>query len=339
MKVLIDGRVLQHKTVSGVERYTKSLIQYLTKTKEIEFDLIKPSSDGKISQHIWEHFYLPFKAIEYDLLFCPANIAPVWIPEGVKLVVTLHSVAYLAASNSYPKMFRKYYKKTIPHIIEIANHIITVSHSEKNRIIHYYPEIKEKISVIYNGIDEKFIQSSSHRDKYILSVISHLSVKNMNLMIDAFNLIKNKIDYNLKIVVSNPYKRENSSFNLSDRITIFYNLPDETLINMYKYASLFVMPSSYESFCFPVLEAIASSLPVVCTPLDAVKEVCGNSVFFSSDFEKESLARAMFTVLTNPYIQDNLRKNRDEVLSLYTWEKTAAEYISLFKKVIMSNEN
>ncbi len=338
MKILVDGRVLMHRAVSGVERYTSLLLKYLSYDESVEVDLLKPVSMGKIGQHIWEHFYLPFKSLEYDLLFCPANIAPIWMPEGVRLVVTIHSVAYLATSNSYSKMFKNYYKNVIPHIIEIANHIITVSQSEKNRIVSYYPEAEKKISVIYNGIEPAFIQDNPVRQRYILSVISHLSAKNMNAMIDAFNKIKNKIDYNLKIVVSNPDKKANTSYNLSDRITLYYNLSDESLLSLYRDAGLFVMPSRYESFCFPVLEAIASSIPVVCTPLDAVREIASDAVFFTSGFDDDSIAHAIFTVLTNPNIVVNLKRNREKILQQYRWEKVAEEYIGIFKKVIMTND-
>ncbi|MCX7959567.1 MAG: glycosyltransferase family 4 protein, partial [Deltaproteobacteria bacterium] len=317
MKILVDGRVLRHKAISGVERYTSALLKYISRIGSVDIDLLTPASDGKISQHIWEHFCLPFKALEYDLLFCPANIAPVWIPEGVRLVVTLHSVAYLNIANSYSRMFREYYQNVIPHIIRIADHIITVSHSEKKRILNYYPEAEKKISVIYNGIDEKFFQNNPYRQKYILSVISHLSAKNMNEIIDAYNLIKEKTDYNLKIVVSNPSKKDNSQFSFSDRITIYYNLSDDALLSMYRDASLFVMPSRYESFCFPVLEAIASSVPVVSTPLDAVKEVAGDAVFFASGFDAESLSRAIFAVLTNQNIRENLKANGADIISRY----------------------
>ncbi|MGC8928337.1 MAG: glycosyltransferase family 4 protein [Myxococcota bacterium] len=338
MKILVDGRVLMHSTVSGVERYTDLLLRHLSSIPNLDIDVIKPPSQSRLSQHIWEHFCLPFKSLEYDLLFCPANIAPVWIPEGVRLVVTLHSVAYLATSNSYSKMFKEYYKRLIPHIIEIADHIVTVSHSERERILHFYPQVADKISVIYSGIDESFFSENVDRENYILSVISYLSAKNMNELIDAFNLIKDKINYNLKIVVSNPQKARNSSFRLSDRITLYYNLDDKLLIDMYWKASLMVQPSRYESFCFPVLEALAASTPVVCTPLDSVREIAGDAVFFSSGFDKESIAHSIFSVLTNPNIRENLKRNRDDVVKRFNWDKTADEYVNLFKKVILTNE-
>lgn len=338
MRILVDGRVLRHRTISGVERYTDLLIKHLAKRKELELHLIKPDSKGRIAQHIWEHFCLPLKALEYDLLFCPANVAPIWVPEGVRLVVTLHSVAYLLPNNSYSKLFRRYYKTLIPHIIEIANHIVTVSEAEKKRIVHFYPSAEPKISVIHNGIDEKFIQQREEGEKYILSVISHLSAKNMSSMISAFNLIRDRIEEDLKIVVSDPNRPENAISRFSERITIYYNLSDEMLINMYRRASLFVMPSTYESFCFPVFEAIASSLPVVCTPLEAVKEIAGDAVYYSAGFDAESISHSIFSVLKNPLIREGLLRHREEVLSRLKWEIAVDKYVSLFKKVLMTNE-
>ncbi len=338
MKILVDGRVMMHKTTSGVERYTRLLIQHLSRQENLTIDVLTPGSESRINQHLWEHFCLPFKALEYDILFCPANIAPVWIPEGVRLVVTLHSVAFLEQADSYSKMFREYYKNVIPHIVDIASHIVTVSNAEKNTILKHYPEIQDKISVIYNGIDSQFISENSIKKRYIMSVSSHMSAKNLNAIIDAFNLIKDKIDFDLKLVVSNPHKQKNSYYRLSSRIEIHYNLDDELLASMYRDASLFVMPSMYESFCFPVMEAIAAGTPVVCTPLNAVREIAREAVFYSEGFDAVSISKAIFIVLTNPNILKNLRKNREEIVTKLTWERAAKEYADLFKKVILKNE-
>lgn len=338
MKILVDGRVMMHRTISGVERYTRLLIKHLARLRDIDVEVLTPAFTNRINQHIWEHFCLPFKALEYDLLFCPANIAPVWIPEGVKLVVTLHSVAYLERPDSYSRAFREYYRRVVPHIIEIAHHIVTVSNSERETILRHYPRIRDKISVIYSGIDPTFLSQDSTRKKYIMSVSSHINAKNMNAVIDAFNLVKERLDYNLRLVVSDPHRKKNFVYRFSNRIEIHYNLDDELLAEMYREAALFVMPSRYESFCFPVMEAIAAGTPVVSTPLLAIKEIAGEAVFFSEGFDAESISRAIFIVLTNPNISENLKKNREEVIRRFRWEISAREYADLFKKVIRKNE-
>jgi glycosyltransferase involved in cell wall biosynthesis len=164
MKIAFDGRVLTHKHFTGVENYTKAIYHEL---KSLEIILLKPKTTNKILRHIWEHTILPFKTRKFDIVFAPANIAPIWKPKNTKLVVTLHDSAYLTYPKSISKLFYYYYLYAIPRALKIADRVITISEFSKQEIVKHYPFVKDKISVIYNGVDrDKFYPlDSTNREK------------------------------------------------------------------------------------------------------------------------------------------------------------------------------
>ncbi|MCK5535738.1 MAG: glycosyltransferase, partial [Bacteroidales bacterium] len=184
MKIIFDGRVLTHTHFTGVENYTKSIYNYLTKKTNVF--LLKPKSKNKYLTHLWNHFILPFK--HGDLLFCPANIAPFFVPKNKKLVLTLHDVAFLTYPDSFSSFFRSYYQWLVPKVIHRADKIITISQSSKKEIIKYYPHAKNKIEVISLGLDNNFhLLPNIEKKNQILYVGSLNTRKNFISVIKAFN--------------------------------------------------------------------------------------------------------------------------------------------------------
>ena len=94
MKVLIDGRVLAHDHTSGVQRHAQEITKALQEVDNTITTII-PKYKNRYYQQIWEHTLLPFYARKYDILYCPSNIAPLYLPKKTKLAITLHDLAFL----------------------------------------------------------------------------------------------------------------------------------------------------------------------------------------------------------------------------------------------------
>ena len=97
MKIIFDYRVLKHKNYTGVENYAKNILENIK--EKYHLIVAKPKSSNKYLSHLWTHLLLPF--FNGDILFCPANIAPIFVPKSKKLVITIHDVAFL----TYPESF------------------------------------------------------------------------------------------------------------------------------------------------------------------------------------------------------------------------------------------
>jgi len=267
MTLLFDTRVLTHTSYTGVENYTKNILEHIK--GKLSINIAKPQTSNKYMAHLWTHLVLPFK--KSDVLFSPANIAPIFVPKSKKLVLTIHDVAFLTYPDSFSKFFRLYYKFLIPFGIKRADSIITVSNYSKELIEKYYPQAKGKVNAIHLGVDSSFRVLGDEKKEQILYVGSLNERKNFSLPEvggDAvvycdpndINDIKDKIEMVLDDKKSQEVlKRAKEHPNIEFKS----NVSDDELIELYNSSKLFVYPSFYEGFGLPVLEAMACGTPVV----------------------------------------------------------------------------
>lgn len=343
MKILFDGRVLQHKQATGVEIYTNALFHSLSKI--VPLKLISPISTNKYMQHLWEHSVLPVRSRSFDLLFCPANVAPFWIPKKVKLVVTLHDVAYLTYPDSVSKFFGAYYRWLIPVVLKRADSVITISKASQAEIIKYYPFVESKIHVVYNGIGKNFAPIDfADKTKTILYVGSLHERKNFVSVLQAFQKIQNQIgDYRLVVIgkLSNIFnltsqtQKSIEEAKKNSQIEFLDSVSEEELQWHYAHAALFLFPSFYEGFGFPPLEAMASGTPVITSNISSMPEVCGDAAMYVNPSDVNDIATKMHLLLTNIDLQKELICKGLEQVKNFTWEQTAKEYKNIFEKVLI----
>lgn len=341
MRIIFDARVLKHKTFSGVENYTNFILDTL-KTK-VSLSIMKPVSSNKYVQQLWEHLKLPFLTSSESLLFCPANIAPCYLPKKNKLVLTLHDVAFKTFPSSVSKFFYWYYSFLIPRNIKRADQIITISEASKQEIIRFYPEADRKITVIPLGIHKKYrVLQEIKKQKQILYVGSINERKNIGSVIEAFEKLPEKLEYTLVIVGNffGNFSLSNKTASILERARlnkniIFKNgLDDEALIREYNMASCFVFPSFYEGFGLPPLEAMACGTAVITSNLSSMPEVCGDAVVYFDPYSVADIKEKIQMVLEDKTLQENMITKGLARVKQFTWEKAADEHIKIFEEVL-----
>jgi glycosyltransferase involved in cell wall biosynthesis len=353
-KVVVDGRVLSHPQISGVERYVKEICRTLHEVKSgHDFLVAMPSSGFRISHHFWEHTVLPFLCLKEhaDLLFCPANIAPVLYPRRVKLVVTIHGLAFGYYPEAYSKSFSFYYSQLIPRVLRSADAILAVSRTEKDGILDQYPWIDPgKIYPIHSGVNHDFfnlVGTDSARKilrqrygiygKFILSVGALTQIKNFRRLIDAFLSIATKSSARLVLVCgSGPYRNEAIERVQDPRVTIVPYVAED-LPRFYQAAELTVVPSKYEGFGFPALEAMACGCPVVVSNVSALPEICGDAAVYINPDDTQSIADGVKRALEDEILRSDLIERGYRRVKEFTWEKTARETLRIFDEILGKN--
>lgn len=340
MKLIFDYRVLTHKTYTGVENYAKNIFEQLK--NKCDINIAKSKTTNKYLSHVWTHFILPFKS--GDVLFCPANITPIFVPKSKKLVVTIHDVAFLIYPKSFSIFFRIYYKLIMPIVVKRADKIITVSEYSKKEIEKYYPIAKEKIKVIYLGYDKAFKKlDTTKKKKQLLYVGSINSRKNFVGVLKAFKFL-NKQEYRLLVVgnfSTNFLIDENDKEILekakqNQNIEFRSDVSNNELVEIYNESKLFIFPSFYEGFGLPVLEAMACGTPVVCSNSSSIPEVGGDAVVYCNPLDIEDIKEKMEMILCDEMLQkEGIQKGLQRAKE-FSWEKSADEHIKIFEEVLKS---
>jgi len=203
-------------------------------------------------------------------------------------------------------------------------------------------------AVIHHGIDAEAWSGISpkpvHPRPYILSVSEVIRHKNYVRLIEAYAaLARARPDVPDLVIVGTwldpEYRRRMECARaatgaLAERIHMVGDVPYAEIQSYYAGADLFVFPSYLETFGHPLLEAMASELPVVASDLPVFREVAGDAAFYADPYDPHSLARAMEEVLFIPEARKQLVKRGLERIARFSWDRTASRLLALFDEVL-----
>lgn len=308
----------------------------------------------------WTIFLLPrvAKRLNLDVLHVQ-YIAPLGLSQKTKLITTIADVSFKA----YPELIKKtdlfFLNLLIPLSLRKADKIVAVSKFTKNEIIKYYKTKAEKIKVVYNGEaseifkkeninSENILEKIGIKKPYLFYIGTHQPRKDIPTLIEAFLLLKKqeKKFENLQLVIGGKLKahnydpkidlilseakkdQEDKKF-IKDIIFTGY-LENEELVSLYKEAEIFVFPSLYEGFGLPLIEAMVSETPVVCSDIECFKEVAGEAGEFYQAGDVEELKKALLKLLDDSKRRNDLVKKGREQAKKYSWKKTAEKMLKIF---------
>ena len=228
--------------------------------------------------------------------------------------------------------------------IKKASHIIAVSQNTKSDLIKYLNIPKERITVIYNGIDHRIfrpVESKPFQDPYILYVGSERARKNLNRLFEAFSTLKEEFK-GLKLVKvgapgrSAKFRRRTikqiESLGLYNDVIFVDSATENDLPHYYSAASLLAYPSLYEGFGLPPLEAMACGCPVVTSNTSSLPEVVGDAAIMVDPYDVDALTNAMREVLTNNGLRKVMVEEGLKQAKKFSWEKTAQETQAVYEK-------
>lgn len=362
MKIGIDARMINY---SGIGVYIKNLIRELPNLSNNEYVLFGDSKklenfnlpviDTKLPIYgIKEQIFFPFKLSKQklDLLHLPHYPIPL-LYRG-EIVVTIHDLIHLIYPEYLPSKAAWFYAKFMfSHAGRRAKKVIAVSENTKRDTVELLNIPAEKIKVIYNGIDERFkpindkesIEKTKRKyglsEKYILYAGLLKPHKNILRLIEAFPKLRRETQIKDKLVlVGNkefPHyraiKEKIKELDLENQILILGEVDSEDMTALYNGADVFVLPSLYEGFGLPPLEAMACGCPVITSNTSSLPEVVGDAGIMVDPCDMDGLAEAICKVLTDEGLRQEMIKKGLARAKLFSWEKTAKETLKIYKEV------
>ena len=362
MKIGLDGNEANTENRVGSGKYSYELIKQFSNDTKYEFevflkqnplsDLPKESKNFKYKvfgpKFMWTQFALPLHLTfgkKPDVFFSMSHYGPRFSP--VPYVITIFDLSYL----HYPGLFNKNDLHKLAnwtkYSIRGAKHIFAISKSTKEDIVKNYAVDPGKITVTYIGYDLKLFKPQS-KDKiekvkkiykikgdYLIFVGTLQPRKNIVKLIEAFE----KITHPLQLVIVgkrgwlyDSIFQKVKDLDLKKRIIFTDYVPDDDLPPLICGAKAYVLPSLWEGFGIPVVEAQACGVPVVVSNVSSLPEVIGDSGILVDPEKVDSIADGIKKALSEETRIILVKKGLENV-KRFSWEKCAKETLKVLEKV------
>ena len=307
---------------------------------------------------IWEQFLLPQACNQFgiDVLHCTANTAPLKLK--MPLILSLHDVIFLEQSNItagaswYQRLGNIYRSVIVKKVARKAAHIITVSEFQKKLIAEKLNIPETKITVVYNGADDRFFKDLS--DEHIAQVTGKLKLtqgyiffmantdarKNTNGVLKAYARLLELNAMPPRLVlkgINEPQldallKKESLGM-LRSKIDLIGYVNSADLPAIYQGASMLWFPSFSEGFGLPIVEAMACGVPVITSDISCMPEIAGDAALLIDPGNPSSLAAAAQLILTDKLTASNLAAAGKKRAKLFNWDVAIKQTVRVYQQV------
>jgi glycosyltransferase involved in cell wall biosynthesis len=342
---LSDNRLLSHR-VRGTGFYLQnlknSLVEFFPDNKYQFFK--KGDRLDEATDLVHYPYFEPF------FLTLPLN-------KSHKTIVTVHDLTPLVFPKQFPSGIKGNIKWQIQKLnLQRVDRIITDSNCSKEDIAKFAGVKKDKIDVVYLAAGKEFTSiknkelSIKTKDKYKLPEKFVLYVGDVTWNKNLPRLIKAVGKINVPLVMvgkslleaefdkTNPWNQDlvktQELIAQNPDIHALGFVPTEDLVALYNLATAFVMPSLYEGFGLPILEAMASGCPVITSRAGSLLEVAGDAAFFVDAEDIDSIADGINEVFENTNQQTDLSERGLVQAKKFSWKKTAADTLKAYRQVI-----
>ncbi|NMB84444.1 glycosyltransferase family 4 protein [Candidatus Roizmanbacteria bacterium] len=364
MIIGVDGNEANVTQKVGVSTYTDNLLHYFHQNAgpELRFKIFLKNDPcqtmprqnrffryevikGRI---FWSQFFLPLRLYlkkDIDIFFSPAHYAPRFC--SVPYVVTIHDLAYLYYPDEFLKKDLYKLKKWTSYSLKNAASVIAVSQSTKKDILKNYPVPENKIKVIYNGYEKKLknkialkrLKETNGKQPFILYVGTIQPRKNIDTLIKAFADFKRENEeYKLIIAGKKGWLFESvfdlvNELGLSDSVYFTDYISDRQLAYLYQNAFCLVLPSFYEGFGIPVLEAMSFGCPVIASFSSSLPEVGGDACLYFNPKNLKDLSDKLRLLKKDGGLRSQLTKKGKLRIKLFSWKDCAEQTLNVLKSV------
>jgi len=343
MKIAIDISPLErgHK-VRGVGFYLKylkeSLLRYYPNNTYIFF-----SQENEIDKTI-DIIHYPY----FDPFFLTLPLR-----KRAKTVVTVHDLTPLVFPKAFPAGIKGKARWFIQRqALKNVDAVITDSESSKKDILRFAGLSEKKVHVVYLAAGEEYsrvkgLRVNELRQKYNLPERFALYVGDVTWNKNLPRLVEAALTADIPLVMvgkaltekdfdrSNPWNSDR--IKLEKLITGEKNIfrlgfiPTDDVIALYKSARVFIMPSLYEGFGLPILEAMNCGCPVITTKEGSLPEVAGDAAYYVDAYSVSSIKEGIEKVFSSERIQKELQDKGFIQAKKFTWKKTAAETVRIYE--------
>ncbi len=314
-----------------------------------------PLSDRELNI-VWHRLRLPLPVElitgAVDVFHSPDfTLPPVW---RARTVLTVHDLSFLRVPECFTDALRRYLERVVPRSVSRADHVIADSQSTKRDLVELLGTPADRVTVIYSGVEPRFRPITDRAalevvrrrydlpPRFILSVGTLQPRKNFGTLIEAFARLRNLIPEarNLKLLIvggkgwlyDDIFARV-ENLGLQGQVLFPGFVADEDLPVLYNLADIFVLPSLYEGFGLPPLEAMACGTPVITSNASSLPEVVGEAGVTVEPTDVEGLSEAVRRLLEDAELRRELAQRGLARAREFTWERAARQLLEVYMGV------
>ena len=311
---------------------------------------------------IWEQCFLPINTgnNSRNILHCTGNTAPIF--GRLPLLLTIHDLIFLEKNylvskegGSLYQRFGNFYRSiVVPIAARKAKHIITVSEFQRNIIINRLKLNPTKVSVVYNGVDNRFFNPKALNTNNAVLNKHNISFpfiffmgnteprKNTLGALKAFKIFceqNPKLSHKLvikgltELQLSDRIK-EVGAIKYADRIHHIGYIDTADLPAIYQGAEVLWFPSFSEGFGLPIIESMACGTPVITSSVSVMPEIAGDAALYVDPYQPKELALRTQEIILNPALRKALIEKGEKRAENFSWEKSTSELMRIYDKMM-----
>ena len=366
MRVGLDARTLASSVRSGVEHYVANLVRAFATFEdgpEIIAYVDRPIADPQLSaaassgivrtevvraKRGWLRAALPFRLWRdgVEIVHLPSTLIPPILP--CPAVVTVHDLAWLHYPEAYDPADLRMQTQVVPRSIRRAAYVIAVSQSTADDISRHFDISKDRIAVTPLGVSAAFSpdgpgiedllpQADKLASGFILHTGGHHPRKNLPRLLQAYAVLKDEMPEAPPLVITGDatsstvrgLRADAKSLGMLDSLIFPGELDEAIMARLYRSATVAVYPSLYEGFGLPIIEAMASGIPVVTSNRSSMPEVAGDAALLVDPERPDELAAALKRLLSEPDLRAELIAKGISRSHEFTWDRTARQTLEL----------
>jgi glycosyltransferase involved in cell wall biosynthesis len=299
-----------------------------------------PQARHPLLYYLWFHKVIPrlLKKWKADLFVSPDGYLPLKSP--IPTLGVYHDLNFEHYPEDLPWVERLYYRNFFPRYARAATRLATVSEFSRTDISQTYSIPRERIDVVYNGVNEGFqplspeqkdeIRSNLTRGRpYLMFIGAQHPRKNLVRLFAAFDALRSQgLDAVLVITGgrkwwTKPIDKAFRSMQHSADVFFTGRLESAELQRTLGAAAALTYVSYFEGFGIPILEAFRCEVPVITSNVTSMPEISGDAAILVDPFDTESITRAMKRVLTEPLEMQNLTQLGAKRARVFSWDRSA----------------
>jgi len=262
-----------------------------------------------------------------------------------KMLVTIYDLFHLAMPGLVGGLHKRLYARAMFNAVRRkASAIVTISNFTKKELIRFTGKGRQEIYPIHLGVEGSWFDIkkdvSPHGNAYLLYVGNVKPHKNLSALIKAFGVLVHKIPHDLVIVgkkegfITGDRAAASVAASLGERVHFTGYIEDEMLRQYFAHADAFILPSFYEGFGLPPLEAMAAGCPVIAANAASLPEVCEDAAIYCDPYNYEDIADKILLIMNDSSLRETLRRKGSEHARLFTWEKCVNETCEVIDKLL-----